>query len=372
MKKQLSMLLSGILGGCIVLIGMYFLNFQNTQDFKNNSFAQQVSNINVSKNKFAAPFDFTDAAEKAMKSVVHIYAAEQKEVNQRRDPFGGFFGQFYGPKEGTGSGVIIEANGYIVTNNHVVEFADDIQVTLADNRKYTAKIVGTYPKADLAVLKIDAIDLPVMEYGDPNKAKVGQWVLAVGNPLNLTSTVTAGIISAKGRDINIIRDQDAIESFIQTDAAVNPGNSGGALVNTDGKLIGINSAIKSGTGYFAGYSFAIPSDLVKNIVNEIIDNGSYERPYLGISIIEIDDEYATENNLDISQGVAIESLLDGGSAQYAGLFPGDIIISLNNEMIKSVPELQKAVGSAKVGDTVVLVVNRNGKEKEIKIKLKAG
>lgn len=372
MKKQLSLLLSGILGGCVVLIGMFFINIQDNQDSQNNSFSQQVSNVNVSKNRFAAPIDFTDVAEKAMKSVVHIHASEQEEVNQRRDPIAGFFGQFYRPKQGTGSGVIIETNGYIVTNNHVVEFADDIQVTLADNRKYTAKIIGTYPKADLAVLKIEAIDLPVMEYGNPDKAKVGQWVLAVGNPLNLTSTVTAGIISAKGRDLDIIKGQDALESFIQTDAAVNPGNSGGALVNTDGKLIGINSAILSGTGYFAGYSFAIPSDLVKSIVSEIIDNGSYERPYLGISIIEIDDEYATEKKLDISQGVAIESLLDGGSAQYAGLFPGDIILSLNNKKIKSVPELQKAVGSAKVGDIVKLIINRNGKEKEIKIKLKAG
>ncbi len=374
MKKQISLVLSGVLGGLIVLVGMYFMNTKNLRE-TDTSFVKQVGNVNVSKYGNAVPLDFTKAAEKTMKSVVHIYAAEKQEVSQRRDPFGGFFGgfgQFYGPKQGTGSGVIIAENGYIVTNNHVVEFADDIQVTLADNRKYDAKVVGTYPKADLAVIKIEATDLPVMEYGDPNKAKVGEWVLAVGNPLNLTSTVTAGIISAKGRDINIIPGQDAIESFIQTDAAVNPGNSGGALVDTDGKLIGINSAIKSGTGYYAGYSFAIPSDLVKNIVNDIIDNGSYQRPYLGISIFEIDDEFANEHNLNISQGVAVESLQEGGSAQYAGLLPGDVILSLNNKKIKSVPELQEAVSSAKIGDKVVLLVNRKGEEKEIQIVLKAG
>ena len=374
MKKYLSTVLSAVLGGVIVLVGMFFINNNNQEIEK--SYARQVNNVNVPKYGNAASMDFTVAAEKAMKSVVHIYAAEKQEVSQRRDPFSGFFGgafgQFYGPKQGTGSGVIISENGYIVTNNHVVEFADDVQVTLSDNRKYDAKVIGTYPKADLAVLKIDATDLPVMEYGDPDKAKVGEWVLAVGNPLNLTSTVTAGIISAKGRDINIIPGQDAIESFIQTDAAVNPGNSGGALVDTDGKLIGINSAIKSGTGYYAGYSFAIPADLVKNIVNDIIDNGSYQRPYLGISIIEIDDEYASENNLDVSQGVAVESLANGGSAQYAGVLPGDVIVSLNDKKIKSVPELQEAVSSAKVGDVVILTVNRNGQEKEIRITLKAG
>lgn len=374
MKRYFSMILSGVFGGFIVLAGMYFMNTQNLQS-ENKSYTKQVNKLNVSKWENAASFDFTNAAEKAMKSVVHIHAAEKKDVSKHRDPFGGFFGegfeQYYGPKQGTGSGVIIAQNGYIVTNNHVVEFADDIQVTLADNRKFDAKVIGTYPKADLAVLKIDATDLSVMEYGDPNTAKVGEWVLAVGNPLNLTSTVTAGIISAKGRDINIIEGQDAIESFIQTDAAVNPGNSGGALVDTDGKLIGINSAIKSGTGYFAGYSFAIPSDLVKSIVTEIINNGSYERPYLGISIFDVDDAYAMEKKLNISQGVVVESLKDGGSAQYAGILPGDVVVALNQREIKSVPELQEAVSSAKVGETVTVTVNRNGNEKNILVKLKA-
>jgi S1-C subfamily serine protease len=263
-----------------------------------------------------------------------------------------------------------------VTNNHVVDFADDIEVALYDNRKFKAKKIGTYPKADLAVLKIEANALPVLKHADSDQSKVGQWVLAVGNPFDLTSTVTAGIISAKGRDINIIQARDgrndAIESFIQTDAAVNPGNSGGALVDAMGRLLGINTAISTRTGVFEGYSFAIPINIVTRIVDDIIKNGSYQRPYLGVNIQELDADYAKELGVDISQGVVIETLVDGGSAQFAGLQPRDIIVSINGKGIKSVPELQEIISSSKVGDTLNVQVLRKGKKQEIAVRLKAG
>ena len=372
MKKQISLVLSGVLGGLIVLVGMYFMNTKNLRE-TDTSFVKQVGNVNVSKYGNAVPLDFTKAAEKTMKSVVHIYAAEKQEVSQRRDPFGGFFGgfgQFYGPKQGTGSGVIIAENGYIVTNNHVVEFADDIQVTLADNRKYDAKVVGTYPKADLAVIKIEATDLPVMEYGDPNKAKVGEWVLAVGNPLNLTSTVTAGIISAKGRDINIIPGQDAIESFIQTDAAVNPGNSGGALVNTNGELVGINTAIASQTGSYAGYSFAVPVSIVKKVVADLKEYGTVQRALLGVNIQDVDAKLAEDLKMDKPEGVYVVNVNEGSAAEEAGIKEKDVIVKVNDTPVEKVSELQEQISRFSPGDKVTIWVNRDGKLKKFSVTLK--
>jgi serine protease Do len=324
-----------------------------------------------------------------MPVVVHIKAAESEALarqrhqnNRNNDPFKDLFGSdlFFGNpfnspnqiKQGTGSGVIISEDGYIVTNNHVIEFADEVEVTLFDNRQFQATIVGTDPKTDMAVLKIEAENLPVLKYADSNKAKVGQWVLAVGNPLELTSTVTAGIISAKGRDINIISGQDAIEAFIQTDAAVNPGNSGGALVDAQGNLLGINTAIATRTGYFSGYSFAIPVNIMKKIVDDIIEFGSYQRGYLGITIMDLDGDLSEELNLNISQGVVIQNVMEGSAAQYAGLLPNDVIVRIDDQEVKSSPELQEIVGSAKVGETLNLTVNRNGESKEFPVRLKTG
>ncbi|HMR43658.1 MAG TPA: trypsin-like peptidase domain-containing protein, partial [Saprospiraceae bacterium] len=261
---------------------------------------------------------------------------------------------------------------YIITNNHVVDFADEVEVNLNDNRKFKAKVIGTYPKADLAVIKIDAKNLPTIPMADSDRAKVGQWVLAVGNPFELTSTVTAGIISATGRDINIIQGRDAIEAFIQTDAAVNPGNSGGALVDAQGHLLGINTAISTRTGVFEGYSFAIPINIVTRIADDIIKTGSYERPYLGVNISELDNDYADELGIKETQGVVIEELVDGGSAQFAGILPKDVVVAVNGKSIKNVPELQEVIGRSSVGDTLNLTVIRKGKRQEIPVKLKAG
>ena len=384
MKQVVTLVFAGIIGGIITLAGFQFLNPQNPTKEKTQAITKKVNNNYTPPAVSTYPFNFADASEKAMQAVVHIKASESNDVAQQRrqgtrnqDPFGGIFDPFFrqGPREGTGSGVIISQDGYIVTNNHVIEFADEVAVTLFDNRTLAAEVIGTYPKTDLAVLKIDADDLPILKDADSDKARVGEWVLAVGNPLELNSTVTAGIISAKGRNLNIIdpgKSNDKIEAFIQTDAAVNPGNSGGALVDAKGDLLGINTAIKSQTGFFAGYSFAIPINLVRKIVDDIIQYGSYQRAYLGVRIFDLDSDYAAEKGLNLSQGVVVEGLQDGGSAQYAGLLAGDVIIAIDNKEVKSSPELQEIIGRAKVGDTIQLKINRSGEIKSINVYMRAG
>ncbi len=349
------------------------------------SFAKQVNNVNVPPTA-NVPFDFTQAASIATPAVVHISAKESekkaRENRQRQNQsFPNFFDDdsflrspffnFNQPKQGMGSGVIYTQDGYIITNNHVVEFADEVEVTTVDNKTYSAKIVGTYPDGDLAVLKIDAKNLPTLRIANSEEAKIGEWVLAVGNPLELNSTVTAGIISAKGRDINIIKGKAPIESFIQTDAAVNPGNSGGALVDANGRLLGINTAIATQTGFFEGYSFAIPINLAIGIVDDIIENGSYQRGFLGINIADLDNVAADELGLNISQGVLVESVVDGGAAQYAGVLPNDVIVQANGKNVKSSADLLEVVGGSKAGQTVALVVNRSGKQENISVLLKA-
>ncbi|MCR9287459.1 trypsin-like peptidase domain-containing protein [Saprospiraceae bacterium] len=382
MKQLFSLTIAAILGGIITLSGFQFLN-KNNSNLENRSFAKQVNNVNVKPQFTNTPFNFTEAAEKAMPAVVHISAKESEKMardNRGNDPFLRFFGDdlFFGnpyntPKQGSGSGVIYSEDGYIITNNHVVEFADEIEVTTYDNRKFPAKIIGTYPASDLAVLKIEAGDLKTLRISNSDDARIGEWVLAVGNPLDLTSTVTAGIISAKGRDIDIIQTQNelAIESFIQTDAAVNPGNSGGALVDVNGELLGINTAIATKTGYFQGYSFAIPVNIVTNIVDDIIENGSYERGFLGINIAELTKEDISELNLSISQGVLVDNVVDRGAAQYAGVLPNDVIVEANAKKIRSTPDLLEILGSAKVGETVNLKINRSGKILDVPVRLKA-
>ena len=388
MKQVLSLVAAGMVGGAITL-GGYFLMNGNQPVVTNPEYSQFVkpaSNVNVKAGTvFNVPFDFTEAAAKATPAVVHISAKESEKTASRKrkeaDPLSKLFGDdslfdspffnFNLPRQGTGSGVIYTPDGYIITNNHVVEFADEIEVTTFDNKKYNATVVGTYPDGDLAVLKIEAKDLPTLRIADSDAAKIGEWVLAVGNPLELNSTVTAGIISARGRNINIIRGKSPIESFIQTDAAVNPGNSGGALVDAYGRLLGINTAIATKTGFFEGYSFAIPVNLAVKIVDDIIKNGSYERGYLGINIADLDDDVARELNLDISQGVLVESLVDGGAAQFAGVLPNDVIVEVNEKEVKSTPDLLEVVGGSKAGDTIDLTISRNGKMEKIPVRLKA-
>jgi S1-C subfamily serine protease len=279
---------------------------------------------------------------------------------------------FYQQK-GSGSGVIISGDGYIVTNNHVVGFADEILVTLHDKRQYKATKIGTDPSTDLAVIKIEEKGLPVLKMANSDNAKVGEWVLAVGNPFDyLTSTVTAGIISAKGRDIDIIKDQKSIEEFIQTDAAINPGNSGGALVNVNGELIGINTAIATPTGTYAGYSFAIPSNLMKKIVDEIIENGDIERANLGVQGYTNDDEFAKENKLNIDYGFYVANIVNGSAAQFAGIVEGDIITEVDGQEISNFEDLKETLKFSKVGDTIKIKVNRDGVQKTFNTRLRKG
>lgn len=389
MKQFLSLIGAGIVGGLITLGGIYLVHdtqqgtptINDTDDARAKVVNQTMARTNVPG---MPNFNFVDAANRAMPAVVHITAKSSgaSAGNNRPDnsdnPFRYFFGDdFFGgfggdrPRQGSGSGVIYSNDGYIVTNNHVVEFADEVEVSLYDNRSFAAKVIGTDPKSDLAVIKIKETGLPTMELANSDNLDIGEWVLAVGNPFELNSTVTAGIVSAKGRNISLLGGGEAIESFIQTDAAVNPGNSGGALVDQQGRLVGINTAIATRTGVFQGYSFAIPINLVKRIADDIIKYGSYQRAFLGVSISELDSEYADELGVDVNQGVVIEKLFNGGSAQYAGLLEKDIIIAIDGQRVKAVPQLQEKVGRARVGDVVTLTILRKGKEMEMPVQLKA-
>ncbi|MEY4203540.1 MAG: hypothetical protein RL013_1243, partial [Bacteroidota bacterium] len=275
------------------------------------------------------------------------------------------------PRSGTGSGVIYTSDGYIITNNHVVDFADEFEVTLHDNREFRGRLVGRDANTDMAVIKIDASDLPAIDLGNSDDVKVGQWALAVGNPFDLTSTVTAGIVSAKGRDIDIIKGGKAIESFIQTDAAVNPGNSGGALVDTEGRLIGINSAIATPTGVFAGYSFAIPVNLVKRIADDLIKYGEYKRAYLGVNAATMDSYVAKELDVEFTQGAVVVDLDPEGSAAVSGLQEKDIITKVNGSAITTTAELLEQIGRSKVGETLDLAVVRSGKTIPVSVKLRS-
>ncbi len=372
MKRLISFVLAGAFGGLIALGGAWLLSPNQQRTATEPTAPARAINFSPSN----VPFDFTAAANVSMPVVVHIAASGKQtaQTNEGYNPLQFFFGDdmLNQPMEGTGSGVIYSNDGYIITNNHVVEFADKVRVTLYDNREFEAKVIAKDKKTDLAVVKIEATDLPVLKLADSDAAKVGEWVLAVGNPFDLTSTVTAGIISAKGRSLRLIEGRDAIESFIQTDAAVNPGNSGGALIDAQGRLLGINTAIATRTGAFQGYSFAIPINLAKRIVDDMIKFGSYQRAFLGVNIYELGDEEAREMGLKVSQGVVIETLVDGGSAQYAGLQPKDVIVRVDGRDIKNVPELTEIVGRAKVGDVLNLTINRKGEIIDVAVRMKAG
>jgi serine protease Do len=302
--------------------------------------------------------------------VVHVKTYGTPTYNPFNDPFGGFFGN-QSPRggqqqTGSGSGVIVTSDGYIVTNNHVVsstgDVAEKVEVTLNNNRAYTARVIGTDPSSDLALLKIDEKELPFIAYGNSDELKVGEWVLAVGNPFNLTSTVTAGIVSAKARNINILQGQNKIESYIQTDAAVNPGNSGGALVNTRGELVGINSAIASPTGSYSGYSFAIPVNIVRKVMDDLAEFGTVQRGFIGVSIRDVDSKLAQEIGLKEIKGIYVAGLTEGGAAKQAGIREGDVITKVGEVEVNSMPELQEQVGRFRPGDKVGVTVLRDNKE----------
>jgi Do/DeqQ family serine protease len=372
-NSVLPYVLSGVGGGTVVLAAQLLLTSpqapvqQTTNDLSKSPVQTQLTN-NTGEQKI--PTSFNEAAEKVMPAVVHITSIkEYRPRSAEEQRFYDFFGAPQ-PSKGTGSGVIISPKGYIVTNNHVINGASTVEVVLHDKRKFQARVIGTDPSTDLAVLQIEAANLPVVAMTNSDEAKIGEWVLAVGNPFELTSTVTAGIISAKGRNINILGGRQSIESFIQTDAAVNPGNSGGALVNVKGELLGINTAIATPTGTFAGYSFAVPINLVKKVVQDLIDFGEVRRGFLGVMIQEVDDALAKKLNLTVPQGVYVQDLMPEGGAAEAGVKKGDVIVAVNGNSIKNVAELQEKIGSRNPGEAVSLTVVRDGSSKELMVKLK--
>lgn len=324
--------------------------------------------------------DFISAAQKGVSAVVYI---ESKVRIEGERTYNSIWDYFYGQSqpsimegEVSGSGVIVSSDGYIVTNNHVVDGAGTIEITLSNRKRYVAKVIGKDPETDLALLKIDASNLPYLEYGNSDDLQVGQWVLAVGNPYNLTSTVTAGIVSAKGRNIDILPREVAsrkiypIESYIQTDAAVNPGNSGGALLNTSGQLVGINSAIASNTGSYTGYSFAIPVNLVRKVVADLLQYGDVQRAFIGVSIKDVDEEIAKTAGLSSINGAYVDSLTPEGAAKSAGIRQGDIITKVGDQEVNDVTSLEELVGRYRPGDKVDITVVRNGQQIVIPVTLR--
>ncbi len=336
---------------------------------KGNSSSIITSAPQYSKSVSLVPegYDFTAAAEKAVHSVVHV---KNVSVVTYNDPWASFFYGRGGTQQyeqvGTGSGVIVSEDGYIVTNNHVIKDATELEVTLNNNKSYKAKLVGTDSKMDIALLKIDANEkLPFIVFGDSDSIKVGEWVLAVGNPYNLNSTVTAGIVSAKARNL----DKASIQSFIQTDAAVNPGNSGGALVNARGELVGINTMISSPTGSYAGYSFAVPSNITKKIIEDLMQFGNVQRGILGVEGGELNSESAKKLGINQTEGVYVNKVNKNSGAQKAGIEKGDIIIKLDDKKVNSNAELTSIVNTKRPNDLVKVTVLRDGKQMNIPVKL---
>lgn len=374
MKKLSSNLLIAILGG-IVSLGLSKALETEQTIITEPANTEQNQLVHLMETSPDASVDYVTAAEMTVNGVVHVKTEGTIEYKQQAfDPLRQFFygngnieRNYMQPVKGAGSGVIISEDGYLVTNNHVIQHADKIKVTLNNNKSYEAELIGTDPTTDLAVLKIEENGLPYLSYGNSDDLHIGEWVLAVGNPFNLTSTVTAGIVSAKSRDINILENDpftglNSIESFIQTDAAVNPGNSGGALVNTKGELVGINAAIKSNTGSFAGYSFAIPSNIAKKVVEDIIEYGTVQRAFIGINIQNINDEIAEENELKSRNGVFVGGLADNGSAKEAGIKEGDVVTHINGKKVNSVTELQAKVSEYRPGDEIEVSLLRKGEQ----------
>jgi serine protease Do len=370
MKKLASTVFAAILGGVVAVTSISFIQNQQTPGGK-ITLTQKAPVVYTSysgTNMGNTP-DFTMSAEKSLNAVVHIRTTTSQNNNLNYNPFEQFlYGHSNRPyvMEGSGSGVILSQDGYIVTNNHVVNGADEIEVMLNDKRDYRAEVIGTDPSTDVALLKIKEKDLPFISYGNSDNLKVGEWVLAVGNPFNLNSTVTAGIISAKGRG-NVLegdksKGQFPVESFIQTDAAVNPGNSGGALVNTNGELIGINTAIMSSNGGYQGYSFAIPVTIVKKVVSDLIEYGTVQRAYIGVSINDINSKFAEQKSLSVLKGAYVNGLTTNGAAENSGVKIGDIITSVEGNKVNSVSELQEQVSKYRPGDKVNVTVIRNNKE----------
>ncbi len=362
-------------GGIISLAGAHALGWTGkTVVIENTQSSVPTALANLPSSSAAVPTDFVVAAEASVEAVVHVKITAERAQNYY-NPFNDlFFGRPSTPQkqeiQGSGSGVILSSDGFIVTNNHVISGAKEITVVTANNNEYEAVLIGTDPTTDIALLKIDAEDLKTIVVANSDAVRLGQWVLAVGNPFNLTSTVTAGIISAKGRDINIIDEQSAIESFIQTDAAVNPGNSGGALVNTGGELVGINTAISSRSGSFEGYSFAVPANLVMKVVGDLKEFGRVQRAFMGINYNELNASLSEELKLTINSGVYVANVIEGGAADEAGIKKGDVIINVDGKQVRTGADLTEAIGSHRPGEQLNVLVNRNGINQQYSMVLK--
>lgn len=377
-RKQffLGMILASLIGGMVAILGVSLL--QNNQDSSTNfTEKQDTSLVNwLADDRFVIPegINFVASAEQVTPAVVHVRSTVTMGNRESGvDPLEEFFG-FRSPRgeapprqgRSSGSGAIISKDGYIVTNNHVIDNASKVDVTLQDNRRFTARVVGTDPTTDLALLKIEANNLPFIPFGDSDQAKIGQWVLAVGNPYELNSTVTAGIISAKSRNIGILRDESGlqVESFIQTDAAVNPGNSGGPLVNLNGEIVGINTAIASRTGGFSGYSFAVPSAIAKKVMDDLLEFGTVQRGLLGVVIMDVNadlEEFIGEE-VSVNRGVYIREVNEGSGGEEAGLQKGDIIIGVDGFDTYTTSALQERVARKRPGDQVEVTFLRDGEE----------
>ncbi len=373
-KFYVAIVLSALLGGTLVLLVSHWflgLNFIPT-----TKIAYRYKDTSLA---IPQEMNFVYSAEMAIPAVVHIrtsFTRRQASRYHENDAIDEMFRQFHGkgwsPRSSSGSGVIISEDGYIVTNNHVIENNDLIEVTLHDKRSYEARVVGIDPSTDLALLKINEDALPFLPFANSDKVRVGEWVLAVGNPFELNSTVTAGIISAKARNINLIQDKDnlQVESFLQTDASVNPGNSGGALVNLRGELIGINTAIASETGVFQGYSFAIPSNLVKKVTDDLRQYGQVQRALMGVEISDVNAELAKSKKLPNVDGVYVNNVTTNSGAWEAGIMKGDVILEIENIKVNSKSELQGIIASKRPGDKVSVLFRRNMEEKKVVVTLK--
>jgi len=371
-KKIIGVALIAIIGG-LVAVFVYSKVIGEKEKLVPVREVQRIQFAKMQEDFDDNQFNFTYAAEKTIHTVVHVKTQSQRERYYRNPLHDFFYGDRYTepqPVLGFGSGVIVSIDGYIVTNNHVIENSDYIEVVLNDRRSYEAELVGADPSTDVALLKIDEKNLPYISYGNSDDLKIGEWVLAVGNPYNMTSTVTAGIVSAKARNLNILTDQFPIESYIQTDAAVNRGNSGGALVNTRGELVGINSAIQSPTGAYSGNSFAIPVNIVKKIVADIIEFGEVQRAILGVTIEEVTAKLAEEKKLDEIEGVYINGMREDGAAKDAGIEVGDVIIKINDIYVNQVPELQEQISKFRPNDKVNVTIKRRNNLKQFKVTLR--
>ncbi len=360
--------------GALAAVFIYARLFQPSPAVVEVPVESKIRVVNLPGTEPGSALDFTQAVAQSIDAVVHVKTKVYREyaVNPLYEFF---FGEQPNsnpePLLGFGSGVIISKQGYIVTNNHVIDESDEIVVVLNDKREFSAKLIGADPTTDIALLKVDQEGLSSLTFGNSDALQLGEWVLAIGNPYNLTSTVTAGIVSAKARNINILRTQEfSIESFIQTDAAVNPGNSGGALINTRGELVGINTAIASRTGAYTGYSFAVPVSIVEKVVKDLMEYGAVQRAILGVTIQEVTAELAAQHKIDEIEGVYVNGVRPGGAAREAGIKEGDVILSVDGAKVNSGAELQEHVSKYSPGEKVTVVIRRSGSVKQFEVVLR--